>query len=89
MMSLQKPAMTRLVDNLEKRNLVKRTSFPADRRGYAIVITSKGKELVSKVEDQPLSVMAKILSRCTSQEKAAIEKGFNIFLDKISKTCSN
>ncbi len=37
-----KPSVTRLIDNLEKKDLVKRVSDPADRRNNLIHLTPKG-----------------------------------------------
>jgi DNA-binding MarR family transcriptional regulator len=43
-----KPSITRLVDNLEKLQLVKRNSSKEDRRMNLIVLTDEGKELEEK-----------------------------------------
>ena len=43
-----KPSITRLVDNLEKLQLVKRNSSKEDRRMNLIVLTEEGKELEEK-----------------------------------------
>jgi DNA-binding MarR family transcriptional regulator len=40
-----KPSITRLVDNLEKINLVKRNASKEDRRINIIVLTDEGREL--------------------------------------------
>ena len=40
-----KPSITRLVDNLEKQDLVKRTPHPTDRRKNVIIATPKAKKL--------------------------------------------
>jgi DNA-binding MarR family transcriptional regulator len=44
-----KASMTYLIDNLTKRNLVKRTEDPSDRRSKLIYLTAKGKQLGEKV----------------------------------------
>ncbi|MEA5044152.1 MAG: MarR family transcriptional regulator [Petrimonas sp.] len=43
-----KPSVTRLIDNLEKKNLVKRISDPADRRNNLIHLSSQGTALKQK-----------------------------------------
>jgi DNA-binding MarR family transcriptional regulator len=43
-----KPSITRLVDNLEKVNLVKRNASKEDRRINIIVLTENGRELEEK-----------------------------------------
>jgi len=45
-----KASMTFLIDNLTKRDLVKRVEDPADRRNKLIYLTPNGKELGKKVE---------------------------------------
>lgn len=45
-----KASMTYLIDNLTKRNLVKRSEDPSDRRSKLIYLTSKGKQLGQKVK---------------------------------------
>jgi DNA-binding MarR family transcriptional regulator len=42
-------AITRSLDILEERNLVKRQDVPNDRRAYQLVLTPAGEELVAKV----------------------------------------
>jgi DNA-binding MarR family transcriptional regulator len=45
-----KASMTYLIDNLTKRDLVKRTEDPVDRRSKRIFLTPAGKRLGKKVE---------------------------------------
>ncbi len=45
-----KASMTYLIDNLTKRELVKRTEDPIDRRSKLIYLTARGKQLGKKVE---------------------------------------
>jgi DNA-binding MarR family transcriptional regulator len=45
-----KASMTYLIDNLTKRNLVKRAEDPDDRRSKLIYLTQRGKQLGKKVE---------------------------------------
>jgi len=45
-----KASMTFLIDNLSKRDLVKRMEDPADRRNKLIYLTPNGKKLGKKVE---------------------------------------
>jgi MarR family transcriptional regulator, organic hydroperoxide resistance regulator len=43
--SKDRPSVTRILDNMEKRELVTRTSSKEDRRNKHINLTAKGKEL--------------------------------------------
>jgi len=45
-----KASMTYLIDNLTKRNLVKRQEDPNDRRNKLILLTEQGKQLKSKIQ---------------------------------------
>ena len=46
-----KPSVTRLIDNLEKKNLVMRVSDPADRRNNLILLTPKGVTIKQKTTE--------------------------------------
>jgi len=46
-----KPSITRLVDNLEKLNMVKRVGSPTDRRMNLIYITDQAKKLQDQTMD--------------------------------------
>ncbi len=54
-----KPSMTRLIDNLEKLNLVKRVSDASDRRKNMIHLTEKGKEIMPKTRQIVREVVEK------------------------------
>jgi len=41
--------ITMVIDNLEKRVLVKRERDPGDRRSYAVTLTPSGKKLISSL----------------------------------------
>ncbi|HOT44809.1 MAG TPA: MarR family transcriptional regulator [Spirochaetota bacterium] len=42
-----KPTITRILDNLEKKKLIERRSDTGDRRAYRIYLTAKGKEKIA------------------------------------------
>lgn len=52
-----KASLTKLLDNLEKRQLVKRVPDEQDKRGKRIWLTSTGKKLKEKVYPLALSVV--------------------------------
>ena len=73
-----KPSVTRLIDNLEKKNLVRRASDPKDRRNKIIHLTPRGVALKQKttevvhnivnhaledISDEELSVAKEVLLR--------------------------
>jgi DNA-binding MarR family transcriptional regulator len=49
-MTCDASTMTWLVDRLEERDLVERRPLPADRRVKTIVLTSKGRQTVTKLQ---------------------------------------
>jgi DNA-binding MarR family transcriptional regulator len=51
------PNVTRILDVMEKNDLITRNADPADRRKYLIHLTSKGREMKAKIT--PLSQIAR------------------------------
>lgn len=76
--SKDKPSITRLIDNLEKRDLVTRVSDPHDRRINLIHLTNKGEKLQSKATDVIEKIAKKALSNIEETElnisKAVLKK---------------
>ncbi|MDZ4728266.1 MAG: MarR family transcriptional regulator [Leptospira sp.] len=76
-----RPNVTRLLDGLEKRDLVQREDDPSDRRKFQIILTKKGKSLL----DRTVPLMLK--------ERKNIYKGLSDsdlqVLKKISETIEN
>lgn len=66
--SKDKPSMTRLIDKLEKRNLVTRVSDHNDRRINLIHLTDKGMALQQKATDLVQKNAAKALSNIAEEE---------------------
>ena len=63
-----KPSMTRLIDKLEKRNLVTRVSDHNDRRINLIHLTNAGNELQQKATDLVQKIVVKTLNNITDNE---------------------
>lgn len=63
-----KPSMTRLIDKLEKRNLVTRVSDTNDRRINLIHLTEAGLALQQKATEIVLQVANKTLNNITEDE---------------------
>ena len=76
-----RPNVSRLLDGLEKRDLVQREDDPSDRRKFQIILTKKGKSLL----DRTVPLMLK--------ERKNIYKGLSDsdlqVLKKISETIEN
>jgi len=63
-----KPSMTRLIDKLEKRNLVTRVSDHNDRRINLIHLTDGGMALQKKATDLVQEIASKTLNNITEEE---------------------
>lgn len=63
-----KPSMTRLIDKLEKRNLVTRVSDHYDRRINLIHLTETGTSLKQKATELVQQIATKTLNNITEEE---------------------
>lgn len=65
-------ALTRSLDVLEKREIVKREKSPNDRREFLIFLTSNGRELVEKLLPVVIEVRKKITSVLSEEENSML-----------------
>jgi MarR family 2-MHQ and catechol resistance regulon transcriptional repressor len=61
--------MTMVIDNLEKRGLVRRTNALHDRRYKQVSLTSQGKHLIRKIFPRHIQIADQVFSALTSQEQ--------------------
>lgn len=61
--------MTLVLDNMEKNNLVKRSSDPNDRRAIKIHLTAKGNKLFSKIFSSHAEYIKKLMSVLSNDEQ--------------------
>ena len=66
--SKDKPSMTRLIDNLEKRNLVIRVTDHTDRRINLIHLTESGLSMQAKATEIVNNIALKTLNNITDEE---------------------
>lgn len=66
-------AMTRKIDSLEKKDLVRRTRDPADRRAIKLELTPEGKALYPKVLAASVGVVNRFLEGFTKTEVREME----------------
>lgn len=76
-----KSAVTRFINSLEKKDLIKKENF-TDKRSYKIIITKKGKDILSKIDDIALEFRKKIEKNISQKELQCL---FDV-LEKIEKT---
>ncbi len=67
-LSVERPNLVVIVDELEKRGLIKRTQVPTDRRAYALTPTAAGKELYHTALKVVQDHEAKILAGLTDEQ---------------------
>lgn len=91
---ITKPAVTNLVDRLEKRQYLKRINHPQDRRVSLLEIQAKGKKVTECVQERFLEIILHTVKPLSAQERSIIEKfysGLSISLDQMlcaKKECS-
>ena len=64
--------ITMVIDNLEKRGLVRRERNEADRRFYIVHLTDKGYKLIDKIFPPHAAVIAEDLGALTAVEQDAL-----------------
>lgn len=74
-----KPTVTRILDILEKRNLIIRISDENDRRKFKIYLTQDGKDTVKKLSPLAKEVQLKLRENISTEELETL----NIILNKI------
>ncbi|MCP3930086.1 MAG: MarR family transcriptional regulator [Bacteroidetes bacterium] len=80
----QNANITRIVDKLEKRELVKRKSVEGDRRSYLISITEKGKKLFQDVLPVVFEVYEDVMSCISKNEEAVILRSMKKIIAHLS-----
>jgi MarR family 2-MHQ and catechol resistance regulon transcriptional repressor len=61
--------ITLVIDNLEKRDLVKRDRVAEDRRCIKVCLTEKGQQLISQIFPSHVAVVVKEMSILTASEQ--------------------
>jgi DNA-binding MarR family transcriptional regulator len=73
-LGVKAPLITLLVDNLVKRDILKRISNPVDARAKLLVITPSGKSLVKTVERSLNKALLPLLGGLSEQDMLAYQK---------------
>lgn len=80
-----RPSVTRLLDNLEKLQLVQRQADPNDRRSKLIFLTDKGKNMEKKVKE----IVEKTVDLAIKNIKKEEIEFMKTIFDKIYKNLEN
>ena len=72
-MSYDPGAMTRMLDRLERRGLVRRVAHPNDRRASNLELTAEGETVFPKLQASGMKVLNRFLQGFTGQEARQLE----------------
>ena len=64
--------MTFVIDNLEKKGLVKRTRSPEDRRKVVVSLTKTGSELIERILPGHVAAITEEMSILTAEEQTTL-----------------
>src|SRR3954468_15643651 len=81
---VQPPSMTKVLANLEERELVRRDVHPTDRRQAIIAVTPAGIELLDSERRSRHAWLSKRLGTLTAEERALLQRVVPI-LDKLAE----
>jgi len=81
---VKRPAMTRLVQDMERDELVERFADPDDGRGVRIRITPRGRALVRRVRERKIGFVQAYLATLGPDDIAAIRTAFTA-LDELAE----
>lgn len=74
-------SVTRLVERLERRRLVRRQPGVADRREVVVALTGRGAALVRRMTQARAEVLAQILARLPEPDRSVVVDAFERFAD--------
>ena len=80
---LTKPAITNLVDRLEKHGFLKRVPCAEDRRMHLLRISPKGEQATDRVRGQILAIMQKAFGRFKPGEQKIVSRFYAFLCETI------
>ena len=89
MLCVNKAALTRMIDSLQKRGFVRRIAVIGNRHGFNIALTEKGKNMIHRLDGIPLQVLSKMLSKIDKKEYNLYKKAFSLFLERLNQSYSS
>lgn len=78
-------AMTRLLDRIEKKGLIRRVANPDDRRSYLIELTEQSAALVPKARRQVQAVFGELLQGFDEREAVALRASLEKILENAAR----
>jgi DNA-binding MarR family transcriptional regulator len=80
------PAMSKIVDHLIGRGLVRREPHPADRRQIKLNLTAKGAAMTQRVRRQAAEQYVAPIARLSAREQKKLTDGIAVMLKVIETT---
>ena len=82
---ISKPAITNLVDRLERSSYLNRVEHSKDRRVYLLKVKPKGVKLVREIQSRILHIFFKTLSQFGAKDKKTVVRFYNSLSQQITK----
>lgn len=84
-LGVSKANVTGVINRLVVKGLVNRRENPADRRGYILSLTEKGRRQVERLQELHTEKMAGVLGRMPDEAVAALLKGLTALLKALEE----
>ncbi len=82
---ISKPAVTHLVDQLEKKKFLRRNPHPKDRRVHLIETLPKGKKIIGDVQTHILQFLLRTFDQFSVSEQKTIQKFYALLSQTMDK----
>ena len=79
-------AMTRLLDRIEKKGLIRRVANPDDRRSFLVELTEESTALVPKARRKVQAVFAMLLQGFGERDAAALKASLEKILENAARS---
>ena len=80
-------AVTRMLDRLEKKELITRSPDPSDRRSLLIAVTDKGREVIDRAMPLAVNAQKELVSALTDDEIQQLKQILRKILVAAGSTC--
>ena len=77
--------ITRILDIMEKMELIERRRSPLDKREYNVFITDKGKNMIPDLKRASASILGKALQNANTEELAIVKSVLNKIFTNLEK----
>jgi DNA-binding MarR family transcriptional regulator len=77
-MEVAKSRVTKIVNDMNKKNLLERTTDPADGRVKLLRLTAEGRRVVEKITDLQKQLQVKILQKLEPADRSRVISGLEL-----------